>query len=373
MKNKTISYKKALPTLALVLMLVTGFIVAPIVRADQYDAQIRALSAENSEKRGQINQLQIQAADLNDKISKLQAQIDDLQRQIDKSNADIADTEARIKAAEEELARQKKLLGANIKAMYLEGQISTVEMLASSKDLSDFFDKAQYRSTVKDKIKSTVDKITALRLELKAQKQLLEDQRHDQELRQNQVDAQRDEQARLLNLNEADRNNLNNDIKHNYAQIVELRRQQAVENSKHFNGSHLVNGGACSPRPVNDYPDDLCARAQDSVVDPWGLYNRECVSYTAWKVYSTRGYMPYGYGNANQWDGHARADGIPVDGSPRPGDVAVAHWGYYGHVMYVESVNSNGTINVSQYNWDYNGTYSEMYGFSASGLVFIHF
>ena len=85
--------------------------------------------------------------------------------------------------------------------------------------------------------------------------------------------------------------------------------------------------------------------------------------------------MPYwgGRGNANQWDDNARSAGIPVDSTPRPGSVAVSNSGYYGHVMWVESVNPNGTINVSQYNWGLDGRYSEAYNLSPAGLVFIHF
>jgi len=123
------------------------------------------------------------------------------------------------------------------------------------------------------------------------------------------------------------------------------------------------------------YPDAWRLAPQDSLVDNWGMFNRECVSYTAWKVASTGRYMPYwgGVGNANEWPSDARAAGIPVDSSPRAGDIAIAFWGSFGHAMYVDSVNGDGTINISQYNWDYHGTYSEIYHFNAAGLAFIHF
>ena len=83
--------------------------------------------------------------------------------------------------------------------------------------------------------------------------------------------------------------------------------------------------------------------------------------------------MPHwgGRGNANQWPNNARAAGIPVDGSPKVGDVAVSTAGYYGHVMYVEAV-SGEKVYVSQYNYHVNGEYSEMW-VSSSGLQFIHF
>jgi surface antigen len=109
-------------------------------------------------------------------------------------------------------------------------------------------------------------------------------------------------------------------------------------------------------------------------VDPWGMYKRECVSYTAWKVSASGRHMPSwgGKGNANKWDENARAAGIPVDSNPRVGDVAIKNSGSYGHAMYVESVNANGTINVSQYNAHLKGEYSAA-TVSTSGLVFIHF
>ncbi|MDB5181654.1 MAG: hypothetical protein JWP13_417 [Candidatus Saccharibacteria bacterium] len=108
--------------------------------------------------------------------------------------------------------------------------------------------------------------------------------------------------------------------------------------------------------------------------DPWGMYKRQCVSYTAWAVAASGRNMPYwgGKGNANQWDDNARAAGIPVDSSPRVGDVAVRNSGSFGHVMYVDSVNGDGTINVSQYNANWNGAYSTA-TVGTSGLVFIHF
>jgi surface antigen len=103
------------------------------------------------------------------------------------------------------------------------------------------------------------------------------------------------------------------------------------------------------------------------------MYKRQCVSYTAWKVASTGRHMPYwgGRGNASQWPSNARAAGIPVDGNPRVGDVAISSAGYYGHAMYVEAVNGS-TVRVSQYNAAWDGSYSTS-DVSVAGLQFIHF
>jgi surface antigen len=86
-----------------------------------------------------------------------------------------------------------------------------------------------------------------------------------------------------------------------------------------------------------------------------------------------------GVAHAKYWPERARADGIPVGTSPRAGSVGVMMTGQYGHVVWVESVNANGTINVSQYNY-FNaggsgwGHYSEMYNVSPNAYnYYIYF
>ena len=107
------------------------------------------------------------------------------------------------------------------------------------------------------------------------------------------------------------------------------------------------------------------------------MYNRECVSYTAWMVYKTYGYMPNwgGYGNANQWPADARAAGIPTGSTPKVGSVAIYMGGGtdpLGHAMWVKSVNGNGTITVDQYNLYYDGNFYET-TIPSSGLIYIYF
>lgn len=123
-----------------------------------------------------------------------------------------------------------------------------------------------------------------------------------------------------------------------------------------------------------DYPSYLADAPIDAVVDPWGMYNRESVSYTAWKVHQKNGHMPYwgGYGNANQWPGNAKAAGIEVSNAPRPESVAISMNGAYGHAMWVEDVLADGQIKVSQYNNNLRGSYTESI-MPARELVYIYF
>lgn len=370
-KNKIQSNtRRSLAVIAIGGLFLVTAISAPFVYADQFQEQINALNAESGQKKEVQGQLGAKAASLAETISKLQAEITALQNRITENEAKMTELKAQIAAAEAELARQRDLLGQTIRAMYLEGEITTVEMLATSKDLSDFFDKQQYRESVNAKIKSTLDKITKLKLDLNAQKETVEKLLAEQKSLQGQLAAQRAENSRLLSLNQGQQNEIEGQIQANNGKVAELKRLQIIANSR-FSGGPAGTGPACG----GGYPARWCEIPQDSVIDTWGMYNRECVSYTAFKVAASGRHMPYwgGIGNANQWDENARNAGIPVDGSPRPGDVAVSNSGYYGHVMYVESVNGNGTINISQYNAGLDGRYSTRSGLSPAGLVFIHF
>ncbi|HYH75591.1 MAG TPA: CHAP domain-containing protein [Candidatus Saccharimonadales bacterium] len=129
------------------------------------------------------------------------------------------------------------------------------------------------------------------------------------------------------------------------------------------------------PTPVANGGYPYAAIPIDSMVDPWGYYVRQSTSYAAFKVYQAGG-NPLRYaGNPKQWPARAQAAGIPVDATPRKGDVAVSMTGTYGHAMYVEEILADGSILVSQYNRTWQGEYSEMTiaPSNFTNLQFIHF
>lgn len=91
------------------------------------------------------------------------------------------------------------------------------------------------------------------------------------------------------------------------------------------------------------------------VVAVWsgGSGNRFAFGYCTWYVYNRRP-VPW-LGNAWEWFGQAQAYGWRTGGSPAPGAIMVTWESPWGHVAYVESVNSNGSWTVSEMNyraWD---------------------
>lgn len=106
----------------------------------------------------------------------------------------------------------------------------------------------------------------------------------------------------------------------------------------------------------DDYPVNLKSAAKDSARDPWGYHNRECTSFTAWRLSSQNriqfincSYAGQVWGYAMDWGNAARAAGITVDNRPARGCVAWYTSGP-GHVAWVCSVSGN-QVQVEDYNW----------------------
>ncbi len=278
-KQKTIKNQLhrlfASPALMLLagLLVVTG-VTSQLVYADRFDEQINTLNQQNTQTRQQDQLAEYEAANLQAVIARIQGEINAVEKQIKTSQDQRAETLAKIAEAEVELAKQKDLLGMNIRAMYLEGNISTLEMLASSKDLSEYLDKQQYRSSVQDKIKTTLDKVTALKAQLKTEKEILDKLIADQQAMQAQLDSQRSEQNRLLALNQDQQAQYEQQLKTNNSKIAELRRQQIAENARFTRGARTnIPDTTGYPWANTPFPNEIS--------DPWGMYQRQCVSYTA--------------------------------------------------------------------------------------------
>lgn len=116
------------------------------------------------------------------------------------------------------------------------------------------------------------------------------------------------------------------------------------------------------------YPDYLMKAKRDALVDPWSMYNRECVSYTAFKVSDKYGFMPNwgGKGDAYQWPDRAREMGIPVNNTPAVGSVLIwknsgpnaKEHTWKGHSAFVEAILPDGSLLISQMNFPNSAQYS---------------
>jgi len=119
------------------------------------------------------------------------------------------------------------------------------------------------------------------------------------------------------------------------------------------------------------------AASQPAVAAP--TYSTAGNSYPAgqctWFVKNALSWVGNNWGNASGWGASAAAAGRAVNGTPAAGAVAVfapgqAGAGALGHVAVVDSVNSDGTITISEGN--YAGMAYHVRTISAAGWQYIH-
>lgn len=116
------------------------------------------------------------------------------------------------------------------------------------------------------------------------------------------------------------------------------------------------------PAPVATYARASSAAPATSSAQTYGFIaryggNGYVPGYCTWYA-ASRVAIPNNWGNANTWDNRARASGWTVSSVPVAGAIFQTDAGWAGHVGIVESVNGDGTINVS-----------DMNGFSGFGRV----
>ena len=327
--------------------------------AGYYEERIAKLQAEINNYNRRARELAEQADSLSNAIALLKNQQDALQAEINLNKAKIDELSSEIAANEAKLAEQSTILGDTLVDMHLDKRTTPLEILASSKNLSDYVDKQAQQATVKEQITLSIHRINELKKKLQEEKIEVEQLLADQENRQQQLTSMRGQQQELLDKTRGQEKTYKELTAKNNEEISRLRAEQIRLNQSSTGGGTVVAG---DPNR-GGYPTYLNNARKDSLIDPWGMYNRECVSYAAWKVHQNYGNMPYwgGIGNANQWDDNARRIGIPNGKTPKVGAVIIFDIGYYGHAAWVESINDNGTINISEYNHGGDGLYHERY------------
>jgi len=386
---KTKSAKSLYAKLNISLLVVSGAVLVaggflPSVRqavlADSYQDQIDSLSAENSRSQAAIASLRGQATSYQDVIASLQSQINTLQTSINANQAQQASLQQQITDDQNQIVLEKSFLASSVKSMYVDGIPTTLEVLATSKNLSDFIDKQAYRQVVQSKLQDTLAKIAALQKELQSQKQQVDNLLSQLQTQQSQLDSDRSQQQALLSYNENQQSTYLSQVRANNSQIAQIQAARAAAIAKisgtggqsavgspvkykNFTTSYSLCGGGYS----------YCWAGYDQIVsDPWGLgYAHECVHYAAdWLA--RHGYtVPHfagGDGNANDWAKYGT-----VVSTPRVGDVAYMPIAPVGHVGIVTGINGDGTVHISQMNWPVGGYYSEMDLYITSGIQFIRF
>jgi peptidoglycan hydrolase CwlO-like protein len=361
--------------LALIFLASAATVLVPRIYADTIQDQIKQLQTEANQDQSVVDTLLLQAKSYQDAISKLQAQIDIVQQNIATNQARQEDLRSQITMKQQQLDAQRKILGEDIKAMYVDGQLSTLEMLATSQSLNDYVDTATYRESVQRKVQATLADIAKLQNELKARKQEVDQLLVAQRQQQSQLDQDKAAQDQLLAYNASERDVYNTKISANKDKIRELQAKQAALNqlgATQVTISGDERGGDCDSgsgnggyRLASGSMGDVCDAPKDSILDWAGVENRECTSYAYWYFKRVAGNTDFTVsGDAKFW---VTTSNYPVRNTPKVGAIGVKTEGQWGHVTIVQAIGPivykgvtvpAGQVLTSEMNGDFTGKFS---------------
>lgn len=331
---------KVLAALIVGAVLLYTFLSVSNVQADQYDSQIQALQNQINQNQSAANVKKAEGDTLQNKLAEIQAQVNAATAALNLTETQISQTNFQIDQQNRELDRQKAILKENLKIIYKQGEVSPLEVVASSKNLSDFVAQQEYLDAIKKKIDDNLEKIEQIKKDLDNKKAQLTTLSTQQQAQVNTVNAQKAEQANLLAQTRGDEARYQQQVAANKQQLSAVVAARAA--AMRSGGFSAGSSGGCG-----GYPAVWCNAPQDSIIDNWSYPNRECTSYVAWKRASVGRPVGSYLGNAGSWPSNTS--------SPAVGDVIVfpySSFAPYGHVGYVEGVSGSG-VTISEFNFDY--------------------
>lgn len=285
------------------------------------------------------------------KVNELSASIAAKEVEIASTEAEIIELNAKITEAEEKLAEQQEALASMLVNRHFESDSEPIKILAGSSSISDLAEKQARETVVKEQISSTAISIKNTKIQLENDKASVEQLLEQQKQAKIDLVATRSEQQAIVDRYE-------NDAAAYAAAAKEAQAaQRAAEQAEQEAHPELYRGSSYTGDNTYPWQND-CPSRQDDFLTYWedaygwhkiGGYVCECVSYVGWKAYEYYG-LALGWGNAYSWDDAARNLGYLVNHTPAANSIGQSDGGTWGHVFWVESINADGSANVTEYN-----------------------
>lgn len=334
---------------------------------EAYDAANAAASAAASAKNN--------ARTLEGEIAKLNSEIAALEAQIAANQAVAADLKIQITETEAKLSLQQSALAQLLVDMHFEQKSDAIILLAGSSTIGELAEKQTRQDNAKTQISASAKLVRETKEKLEADKAEVDARIANAESSRAEIEEKRAAQAAL-------KAKYQNDAAA-YAADAEAANAAMLDEINEYNRTHGTGGVVAYG--VDSYPySDKCPENTlyniNYGIGAYGGYVCQCTSYAGWKAYERWGVLISAWGNAKYWSNNgsiSRQDtsghAYRIDRVAAPNTVAVSSAGPYGHVMWVEAVNANGTIKLSEYNYTKVGDFTVRDNVPAGQFYYIHF
>ncbi len=193
---------KIFTIVATALLFLSFFFVLTIntsaTREDDLTAETSRLEDEIASTEAYLSTLQDRENTLQTKIAQLENEIIAESQKIELTENTIEKLKLEIAKTETELERQKDLLRHALVTLYKEGNITTIELLASSDSYTDFVNQQEYLSRIKDQIYDSAAQVEQLIADLETEKKNQDDLLLKLEAQRDLLSSKKSEQQQVL-------------------------------------------------------------------------------------------------------------------------------------------------------------------------------
>ena len=366
-----------LPIFAGLLVIPLTLSVSPMVSATRYCVSDRCKAAEKelSAATSAAEAAKDNVDSLEAEIAKLQSEARVMQAKIEANEEIKADLVTKIAETEAELDSQQNALAQMLVELHYAKDSDPLTLLAGSDSLSDYAEQEARANTLKEQISVSAGEVLKTKEELESQKVQVETLIEDQEGQKADIEANKAEQTALKEKYAADYDS----YKSAASDAKKTMAEEIAKQTARYNGTGVVVASGTNSYPYQSRCPQENWAFTGRYIYGYGGYICECTSYAGYKAYERWGVTINSWGNARYWGGSATRAGYRVDSTPAPYTVGYSTSGSYGHVVWVEAVNSDGTVDISEYNNPYSSVSGSRadYGYRASvpasSYRYIHF
>ena len=250
-------------TASLIMAALMSISVAGTALADDLEEQLQDLQEKAAQQQEITNEAQARVENLSEKLRVLQEEVDaatseynDVKGRLDKVQSDIYENTELLNKTEKELKVKNKKLAKRVRDIYINGQISYVDVLFGAKDFSDFLTRMDILKRIIKHDYDLIMKVKADREIVMNTKAKLEKDKADVELlvadaeikQKNMLDKKQAQQV-LLDKAEYDRDVSQQAYEEIMAASEEITRM--IQRSQMVGGSYVAGGSGAMIWPLN--------------------------------------------------------------------------------------------------------------------------
>ena len=340
------------------------------------DTECEAAKANMQQNQAAANDFNKKADSVAGVIDQLNSEIGSLTNDIAASEHKIQELKVQITETEQKLSETQTALAEMLINMHFSGDSEPITILAGSKTISDYAERQAREDVAKQEIAAASERVKDMKEKLQTKKNEAEQTLESLNTQRSLIATKRESQKTLMAEYEKSADE---------AQAVASYWEEQLKALAWTPPSNTVGFGNRSWGANNTYPYRYNCPQDNVMYTAYGGAVCQCTSYASykaqekWGIVNTWGGHAYSYVNAVGYTVPSTGMKTYVDNNPAANTIAIQLGGAYGHVMWVEGVNADGSINVTEYNvnWPaigcYLGDFCSREGVGSSGTWFLHF